>query len=66
VKTVLSAMAEQGGRDIEKDLFGNQGGYQTVMSKKGAGLPCPRCGGMVKKENYLGGSVYYCGSCQAV
>ncbi len=66
VKIVLSGMADQGGRDTEKDLFGKQGGYKTVMSKNGMGVPCPRCGGMVKKETYLGGSVYYCENCQTV
>jgi formamidopyrimidine-DNA glycosylase len=66
VKTVLTDMSRLGGRDTEKDLFGRDGGYQTVMSKKNAGLPCPKCSEIIKKENYLGGSVYFCGSCQRV
>jgi formamidopyrimidine-DNA glycosylase len=60
----LRAMAESGGRDTEKDLFGQPGRYVTVMSSKSAGKPCPACGSAIKKEAYLGGSVYYCEKCQ--
>ncbi|HPJ03334.1 MAG TPA: endonuclease VIII [Candidatus Limiplasma sp.] len=64
VKTTLQQMADQGGRDIETDLYGNPGGYQTVMSKNGLAKPCPGCGGSIVKVAYMGGSVYYCPSCQ--
>lgn len=64
LKNVLADMAEKGGRDTEKDLYGNPGGYQTVLSKKNTAMVCPHCGGPVKKEAYLGGSVYYCPACQ--
>jgi len=66
VKSVLSEMTEQGGRDTEKDLFGKQGGYKTAMSKNSAGKPCALCGGTIKKENYMGGSIYYCEQCQVM
>lgn len=66
VKAVISEMAEMGGRDTEKDLYGNNGGYRTMMSKNSAGLPCMDCGGYIKKENYMGGSVYYCENCQRI
>lgn len=66
IKAVLSAMVEHGGRDTEKDLFGNNGGYRTIMSKKNVGFLCPVCGGLIKKESYMGGSVYYCEKCQVV
>lgn len=66
IKTVLGQMAKLGGRDTEKDLFGNNGGYRTMMSKNSAGLSCMACGGYIKKESYLGGSVYYCESCQVL
>lgn len=62
--SVLTAMAEQGGRDTEKDLFGNPGGYRTKMSKNTWKEPCPVCGGTINKETYMGGSVYYCPVCQ--
>lgn len=66
VKSMLPKMAELGGRDTEKDLFRNNGGYQTVMSKSGLDRPCPACGGQVKKESYMGGSIYYCETCQKI
>ncbi len=64
VKEVLQEMADQGGRDTERDLYGNPGGYQTIMSKNNEAMVCPACGGAIKKEAYLGGSVYYCPACQ--
>lgn len=64
MKTTLRQMADQGGRDTETDLFGNPGGYRTVMSKNGLGKTCPGCGGGIVKAAYMGGSVYYCPSCQ--
>lgn len=62
--TVLREMIRLGGRDTEKDLFGCTGGYTTRMSKNSAGKPCTRCGTLIVKENYMGGSVYFCPSCQ--
>jgi formamidopyrimidine-DNA glycosylase len=64
VKTVLREMAFRGGRDTERDLFGCPGGYQTVLSKNTSGKPCPVCGTTIRKEPYLGGSIYYCERCQ--
>ena len=64
IKSVLKKMIEKGGRDTEKDLFGNYGGYITKLSKNTAGKPCGLCGSIIKKENYMGGSIYYCGKCQ--
>ena len=64
VKTTLEEMTDAGGRDTESDLFGHKGGYRTILSQYTYADPCPRCGGAIKKENYLGGSVYYCTTCQ--
>ncbi|MDP4090237.1 MAG: endonuclease VIII [Bacillota bacterium] len=64
VKGTLSEMAEHGGRDTEKDLFGNKGGYRTIMGKNNDAMICPHCGGHVRKENYMGGSIYFCEDCQ--
>jgi formamidopyrimidine-DNA glycosylase len=64
VKTTLSAMATQGGRDTELDLFGHPGGYKTILCKNTVNKPCPVCGTVIKKEAYMGGSVYYCAKCQ--
>ena len=66
VKSVLKAMTDQGGRDTERDLFGRLGGYKTVLSKNTVDKPCPRCGTLIKKEAYMGGSIYYCGGCQRI
>ncbi len=64
VKDVLAAMTEQGGRDTERDLFGCPGGYTTVLSKHTVGQPCPACRSTIRKEQYLGGAIYYCSQCQ--
>lgn len=64
VKSTLAEMAAAGGRDTEKDLFGNPGGYKVVLSKNTYTDPCPVCRGVVVKEAYLGGAVYYCPHCQ--
>ncbi len=64
VKKTLAAMAAKSGRDTESDLFGRPGGYRTVLSKNTVNKPCPVCGTLIKKEAYLGGSIYYCGTCQ--
>ena len=64
VKSVLKEMSANRGRDMEKDLFGNEGGYITRCSKKTVGKPCIVCKSEIVKESYMGGSVYYCPSCQ--
>jgi formamidopyrimidine-DNA glycosylase len=64
IKAVLSEMTKFGGRDTEKDLYGNNGDYKTIMNKNNVGSSCNSCGGIIKKENYLGGSIYYCENCQ--
>lgn len=66
VKKTLSAMAKQGGRDTELDLFGRPGAYKTVLSKNTVNKPCPVCGTTIKKEAYMGGSIYYCEKCQSL
>ena len=63
-KCNLLNMTDKGGRDTEKDLFSNAGGYKTILSKNTYKNPCPNCGGTITKEAYLGGSVYYCQTCQ--
>jgi formamidopyrimidine-DNA glycosylase len=64
VRSTLKEMTEQGGRDTEKDLFGNQGGYKTILSKNTVGKPCQVCGATIEKAPYMGGAVYWCPSCQ--
>jgi formamidopyrimidine-DNA glycosylase len=66
LKQVLEEMARQGGRDTERDLFWRPGGYRTVLSRNTLDQPCPECGAAIRKEAYLGGSIYYCPQCQAL
>lgn len=64
VRKVLKEMCERGGRDTEKDLFGNKGGYVTQLSKNSLNEPCMKCGYELHKANYMGGTVYFCEHCQ--
>ena len=64
VKNTLSEMTAKGGRETEKDLRGEPGGYITRLSRNTVGHPCSICGTFIKKEAYLGGSIYYCAGCQ--
>lgn len=64
IKSTLDEMAEKGGRDTEKDIYGMNGGYKTIMSSKNAEAKCPVCGEAIIKEAYMGGSIYYCSRCQ--
>ena len=64
LKVTLNNMTNRGGRDTEKDLFGNPGGYKTILSKNTVKDPCPNCGSVIVKEAYLGGAIYYCPNCQ--
>ena len=64
LKVTLNSMTERGGRDTEKDFFGQNGHYKTLLSKNTVNQPCPNCGNSIVKEAYLGGAIYYCASCQ--
>ena len=63
---VLRNMAAHGGRDTEKDIYGRQGGYKVCLSRNTLASGCPKCGGKITKETYLGGSIYYCPICQPI
>lgn len=41
IKNTLTEMAQKKGRNTEKTLFGQYGGYQTILSNKSYGSPCP-------------------------
>lgn len=64
VRKLLKEMCELGGRDTEKDLFGNKGRYITQLSKNSLNEPCMKCGYEIHKANYMGGTVYFCEHCQ--
>lgn len=63
-KETLKKMLHQGGRNTEKDFYGQAGGYQTILSSKTWKNPCPRCNGDIQKNSFLGGTIYYCLDCQ--
>ena len=64
LKNTLKAMASQGGRDTQSDMWGNSGRYKTILSANTWTEPCIRCGGKIVKESYMGGTIYYCKDCQ--
>lgn len=66
LKETLLKMTSEGGRDTQTDLYGNTGGYHTILSANTWKNACPRCGSIIVKEAYLGGSVYYCPECQKI
>jgi len=65
IVSTVAEVIEQGGRYDEFDLYGNRGGYVRLMDKNAVGQPCPACGGVVEKMQYLGGACYFCPACQA-
>jgi formamidopyrimidine-DNA glycosylase len=60
----LQKIVELGGRDCEKDIFDKYGRYKRIMHSKSVDTPCPVCEILIKKQQYLGGSIYFCPSCQ--
>lgn len=64
VKTTLTEMFLSGGRNTETDILGKRGKYISYLSKDTVGKECPRCGEIIRKESYMGGSIYYCSGCQ--
>jgi len=64
IKNTLTDMEIKGGRNVETDLYNKAGGYQTILSSKTYKNPCPVCGSTIIKEPFMGGSVYYCPTCQ--
>jgi len=66
IKAVPSAIIAVGGKDIDKDIYGNYGSFHSKVSRNTVGKPCSRCGTKIVKEAYLGGSVFYCPACQAL
>ena len=64
IRETLQLMVDQGGRDSDRDLYNRPGGYARILHSKTKGTPCPRCGTTIEKQQYLGGSIYFCPSCQ--
>ena len=66
VKKTMKEMSDKGGRDTEKDLFGQPGKYKSKLSKNTVGQSCPVCGSEIQKASYMGGSIYFCSGCQGL
>ena len=64
IRKILKEMCDGGGRDTEKDLFGNKGKYISQLCKNSLHEPCIKCGHEIHKANYMGGTVYFCEHCQ--
>ena len=64
LKVTINSMTERGGRNTERDLFGQNGKYETILSKNTVSQPCLKCGSAIVKEAYLGGVIYFCPVCQ--
>lgn len=64
IKSVPSIINTEGGKDIDKDIYGNYGTYKSRASRNTLGKPCARCETAIVKEAYLGGSIFYCPCCQ--
>ncbi|MFX0169603.1 MAG: DNA-formamidopyrimidine glycosylase family protein [Candidatus Hodarchaeota archaeon] len=60
----LTKMVELGGRDSEYDLHNQPGRYNRILQSKSVGQSCPECGALIARISYLGGTVYFCSSCQ--
>jgi formamidopyrimidine-DNA glycosylase len=66
ITQTLTQMVDLGGRDGERDLYDQPGGYPRILHSKSVGQPCAECGTPTEKSQYLGGSVYYCPTCQVL
>ena len=64
IRHTVGEAIEKGGRYDETDLYNHPGGYVRIMDGKAVGHPCPACGMMIEKMQYLGGACYFCPECQ--
>jgi formamidopyrimidine-DNA glycosylase len=64
IVSIVAEVTEKGGRYDEVDLFGNAGRYVRLMDNNAVGKPCPNCGHVIEKMQYLGGACYFCPKCQ--
>jgi formamidopyrimidine-DNA glycosylase len=63
-RETLRQAVDLGGRDTERDLYNNRGGYERILDSRTRGKPCPECGTPIEKIQYLGGASYFCPQCQ--
>jgi formamidopyrimidine-DNA glycosylase len=60
----IAEATEKGGRYDEFDLHNRPGGYVRLLDSHALGRPCPVCGTLVERTQYLGGACYLCPHCQ--
>jgi formamidopyrimidine-DNA glycosylase len=65
IRDTIEEAVDLGGRDTERTLFGEPGGYVPLLDKRAKGQPCTRCETPIEKIQYLGGSCYLCPTCQS-
>lgn len=63
-RDTLTLAIAQNGRDSERDIFNRPGEYRRLLDSTMVGQPCPKCGDLIEKINFLGGASYYCPQCQ--
>lgn len=66
IRETMKKAVELGGRSDERDLYNNPGGYVRILDSKSKGKPCPECGGLIARIQYLGGASYFCPNCQRI
>jgi formamidopyrimidine-DNA glycosylase len=64
IQYTVQLAIEQGGREDERDLFDQPGGYTRLMGSQTVEGPCPACSATIQKIAYLGGACYLCPRCQ--
>ena len=64
IQKTLKQAVDQRGRDSERDLFNQPGGYRCLMDRRSVGKPCPSCRTPIEKIRFLGGACYICPMCQ--
>ncbi len=64
IQSVMLAAIALHGREEERDLFNQPGGYERIMDSKAVGHHCPVCHTDIEKLSYLGGACYVCPQCQ--
>ncbi len=68
VRAVLQKALAEGGTSFDAqyvNVNGQAGYFAHSLNAYGrTGLPCPRCGGMIRRERFMNRSSHYCPRCQ--
>ena len=66
IKNVLKNMADNGGRETERDLFGKAGEYTTKIGRTTYGAPSALDEAEGLRERIIWGKIYFCPKCQRI